>query len=133
MSFSKCLDFCVFVKFTNFKNLTSSKTLIRNGSYTYAYFFWIPSTIKLKSGEILVYLIGNISNMFLAACWRLETSSKPFYHFNFKGQERSPSSPNQLKVFIYLSIDQGWWFNKLWFKRYIQKCTLSHALTLIMT
>ena len=25
---------------------------------------------------------------------------------------------------LYLSIDQAWWVNKLWFKRYLQKCTL---------
>ena len=33
---------------------------------------------------------------------------------------------------LYLSIDQAWWVNELWFKRYIQKCTLSHVLILIM-
>ena len=32
-----------------------------------------------------------------------------------------------------LSIDQVWWVNKLWLKRYIQKCTLSHVLILILT
>ena len=34
---------------------------------------------------------------------------------------------------LYLSIDQVWWVNELWFKKYIQKCTLSHVLILIMT
>ena len=29
---------------------------------------------------------------------------------------------------LYLSIGQVWWLHDLWFKRYIQKCTLSHAL-----
>ena len=34
---------------------------------------------------------------------------------------------------LYLTIGQVWWLNELWFKRYIQKCTLSHILILIMT
>ena len=37
---------------------------MHNGSYTFVYFFWILSTIKMKFGYILVYLIANISNMF---------------------------------------------------------------------
>ena len=51
-------------------------------SYTFTYFFWILSTIKMKLGQILVYLIANISNMFLTQYWRLETSSRSFYGFN---------------------------------------------------
>ena len=29
---------------------------------------------------------------------------------------------------LCLSIDQVWWLNEQWFKRYIQKCTMSHVL-----
>ena len=29
-----------------------------------------------------MYLMINISNMFLAQCWRLETGCSPFYDFN---------------------------------------------------
>ena len=36
----------------------------------------------MKFRQTLVYLITNISNMFLSRCWRLETSSRPFYDFN---------------------------------------------------
>ena len=36
----------------------------------------------MKFDQILVYRITQISNMFLAHCWRLETSSRPFYDFN---------------------------------------------------
>ena len=32
----------------------------------------------MKFGQILVCCMTNISNMFLAECWRLETSSRPF-------------------------------------------------------
>ena len=32
-----------------------------------------------------------------------------------------------------MSIDQGWWVNELWFKRYIQKCFLSHVPIVTMT
>ena len=38
----------------------------------------------MKFGKILVCCMTNISNMFLAGdwqCWRLETSSRPFYNF----------------------------------------------------
>ena len=41
----------------------------------------ILSAIKMKFGKILVCYMTNISNMFLAECWRLETSSRPFYDF----------------------------------------------------
>ena len=33
----------------------------------------------MKFGLILVCSMKNISNMFLAQCWRLETSFRPFY------------------------------------------------------
>ena len=46
-----------------------------------AYFFSILSTIKMIFGQILVCFMTNISSMFWAQCWRLETSSRPFYDF----------------------------------------------------
>ena len=55
--------------------------MVHNGSYTYAYFFWIFSPIKMKLCQILVSCLTNISNMFSAQCWRLETSSRPFRDF----------------------------------------------------
>ena len=33
----------------------------------------------MKFGQTLLYCMTNISNMFLAECWRLETSSGLFY------------------------------------------------------
>ena len=35
----------------------------------------------MKFGQILVCCMTNISNMFLAECWGLETSSRLFYDF----------------------------------------------------
>ena len=35
----------------------------------------------MKFGQIPVCCMTNISNMFLAECWRLETSSRLFYDF----------------------------------------------------
>ena len=35
----------------------------------------------MKFGQILVCCMTNISNMFLAECWRLETSFRPLYDF----------------------------------------------------
>ena len=56
-----------------------------------------------------------------------------------KGLESSLSPPNcskdywKLLSLQYLSPGQVWWLYNLWFKRYIQKCTLSHVLILIVT
>ena len=35
----------------------------------------------MKFGQILEYCMTNISSMFLAQCWRLETSPRPLYDF----------------------------------------------------
>ena len=35
----------------------------------------------MKFGQLLVCCMTNISDMFLAECWRLETSSMLFYDF----------------------------------------------------
>ena len=53
--------------------------MLHNVSYTYAYFFWILRPTKKKLGHILVCSMINISSMFLAKSWRLETSSRHFY------------------------------------------------------
>ena len=63
------------------KFVTPSQVLLHNVSYTYAYFFRILSPIKMKFRQILVCCMTNISIMFLAESWRLETSSRLFYHF----------------------------------------------------
>ena len=41
-----------------------------------------PKNYQKEFGQILVYLTANVSNMFLAQCWRLEISSRHFYDFN---------------------------------------------------
>ena len=46
------------------------------------YFFWILSTIKIKFGQILVYFVANICNMFLTQSRRMKTNSRPSYDFN---------------------------------------------------
>ena len=81
VSFLRYLDFCVFVKSTYFKICDIITEIATSWSYTYAHFFWILSTIKMKFGQKLVCCMTNISNMFLAEWWRLETSSRPFYDF----------------------------------------------------
>ena len=83
ISFSRYLDFCVFVKSTDFKICDVTINILHNGSYAYAYayFFWILSAIKMEFGQILVCCMTNISNMFLTQYWRLETSSRLFYDF----------------------------------------------------
>ena len=41
--------------------------------------------------------------------------------------------PENYCPYLYLSTGQVWQLNELWFKRYIQKCTLSHVLMFVMT
>ena len=72
-------DFCVFVKSSDFR---------RNHKYCcimqvtlMLIFFWILTPIKMKFGQLLVCCMTNISDMFLAECWRLGTSSRLFYDF----------------------------------------------------
>ena len=45
----------------------------------------------MKFGQILVYLITNIFNIFLPQCWSLQTSSRPFYDFTEMTLERNLS------------------------------------------
>ena len=75
-------DFCVFVKHADLKIcdvIISIAALMQVTLYTY--FFWILSPIKMKFVRILVGWMTNIYNIFLAECWRLETSSRLFYDF----------------------------------------------------
>ena len=79
--FSRYLDFCDFVKSTDFKICDIMIGITSGGISTSAYFVWILSTLKNKFGQILVRCKTNVSNMFLAQDWRLETSSRVFYDF----------------------------------------------------
>ena len=80
--FSRYLDFCVFVKSTDFQTHDVIMCVaLHVGSRTCAYFFRIPIVIKMKFGQIQECCITNFSNMFLVQCWGLEGSSNPFYDF----------------------------------------------------
>ena len=68
-------DFCVFVNPADFKFCDHKHSCIMLDLNLFI------STIKMKLGQILVCCMTNISNMFLAECWRLETSCRPFYDF----------------------------------------------------
>ena len=82
MFWSRDIEFFVVLRNLHISKLvTSSQVLLRNASYTYAYFLWILSHIKMKFGELLVCCMTDISNMFLTECWRLETSFRLFYDF----------------------------------------------------
>ena len=80
-SLSRCLDFSFLWNSQILKSVLPSQTLLNNESNTYAYFYWILSTIKMKFGLILAYCMPNTSNIVLAQCRTLESSSKPFYDF----------------------------------------------------
>ena len=81
VSFMIYSDFCGLLKFTDFKICDVIISIPINGRYTSAYFLWILNPIRMKFGQILVCCKTNISNMFLAQCWRLETSPRSFYDF----------------------------------------------------
>ena len=92
VSLSRYWDFCVFVKPAGFKIcdvIMSIAALMY--CYTYAYFFWILSSIKMKFCQILVCCMTNNSNMFLAECWRLKASSRLFYGFNKMTIQQDPA------------------------------------------
>ena len=51
--------------------------------YITAYFFdnfpWVFASIKVKFGRRVVYIMTNISTIFLVQFWRLRANSEPFY------------------------------------------------------
>ena len=79
--FSRYLDFCAFLKSTDFKICDIIIVITSSGISTSASFFWILSTLKKEFGQILVCCKTNTSNMFIAQDWRLETNSELFYDF----------------------------------------------------
>ena len=64
--FSRYLDFCAFVKSTDFKIRDVIIGIASSGISTYAYLFWILSTLKKKFGQMLECYKTSISNMFLS-------------------------------------------------------------------
>ena len=79
--FWRYLNFCAFVKSTDFKICDIITGITSTGISISAYLFWVLSTLKKKLGQILVCCETKISNMFLAQDWRLKTSSRLFYDF----------------------------------------------------
>ena len=130
----KILRFFVFWNSQVPKSEMSSQALLHKRSYSYAYFFCILSTMKMKCCQILVCCMTHTSNIFSAQCWRLETSSRPFYNFIKKDMETSSSPPNCSKdswKFLSLLMSISWpslWLNELSINQYISKCILSHVL-----
>ena len=72
--------FCDIYRFQNLwhyhKHCYIMEAILING-----YLFWMLCTTRVKFGQILVCCMRNISNLFLAQCWRLETNSRLFYFF----------------------------------------------------
>ena len=57
------------------KSVTSSWAMLHDESYTYAYFPWILSTIKMKFGQMLVCCMTNISTWLHAGDWKFVPGS----------------------------------------------------------
>ena len=121
VSFSRYLHFCVFMKSTDFKILDVAIGIATQWNLHLWIFLLNP--IKMKFGQIQVCSMTTISNMILTE----------------KDLELTPvlqvvqKIPENYFPCLFLSIGQVWWLKDLWFKRYIQKCTLSQVLILIMT
>ena len=81
VSFSRYLDFSVFVKCTDFKICDVIKSIATKWKLHLCLFLLNPKTYQMKLGKILVCSLTNIFNMFLAQYWRLKTSSRTFYYF----------------------------------------------------
>ena len=84
MFHSQNVEFHAFCKSTNFNfcGIIMSFAVLFDKIYTFDYFFRILGSIKIKLGQILLQLMANIFNSFLAPLWRLEISFKPFYGFD---------------------------------------------------
>ena len=82
VSFSRYRDFYVFVKFTNFKICDVTISIATYWRLHLCFFLLNPKYYRNEIWSIRVCCMINISNMFLAQCWRMETSSRPFYDFN---------------------------------------------------
>ena len=80
LEISRLSSFCEIHRFENLLR-HHRHSYIMKVTLSYPYIFSILSTIKMKFGQILVCWVANISNMLLAKCWWLETSSRSFYDF----------------------------------------------------
>ena len=104
---SRFRDIEIFVLLWNLqvsKFVTSSQELLHHASYTCAYSFKSLSPMKIKSDQILVCCMTNISNMFLAECWRLETNSRLFYDFIKITVQQDPTIFNDWNVPFWIVL-----------------------------
>ena len=134
---------CFVLEISRFLCLCETQIMLHNASYTFAYFFSIVRTIKMKFGQLLVVCMTNIFSMFLVECWSLETSSRVFYDFIKMTIQQdlaiNPSHPNcskdywkllPLVIFINWSgLMTSWAVIQI----FIQICTLSYVLIPILT
>ena len=125
--------------------------LNKNILFLKTYFFKIPKNLIAAAfflpKQILKNIYGSAKALALTD-WRGEFWMLPFLiipYSPFKEVAKFKKAWNSAPVLqitqkisrkywpcLYLSIDQIWWVNELWFKRYIQKCTLPHVLILII-
>ena len=71
--------FCV--KSTDFKTCDVIIGIAEQWKLHLCLFILNPKYYQNEFDQMLVRCMINISNMFLAQCWKLETSSRPFYDF----------------------------------------------------
>ena len=112
VSFSRYLDFRVFVKSTDFKIRDVIISIATKWKLHLCLFLWILSPTKMKLGQTLVCCPRNISKIFLPQCWRLETSSRPFYYIikTAVGQDLTIFNSGHLPFFIvpYSLFQKKW-------------------------
>ena len=79
--FLRYLDFCVFVKSTDFQTRDVIMCVATCWKSHLCLFLSNPDSYQNEFGQIQECCITNFSNMFLVQCWGLEGSSNPFYDF----------------------------------------------------
>ena len=89
VSFSRYRDFCVFVKCKDFKICYVIISIATSWKLHLYLFLLNPKSYQMKLDQILVCSMAHISNMFLAQCWRLETSFRLSYDFIKMAIERN--------------------------------------------
>ena len=102
VSFLRYLDFCVFVKSTDFKIRGIIISIATKWKLHLCLFLLNPKSYKNETWSNTSVLLRNISKIFLPQCWRLETSSRPFYYIikTAVGQDLTIFNSGHLPFFI---------------------------------
>ena len=118
----------------NYKRVKLVFYFLKNGAKTCLYGLKISENIEIKH-VFQFKAFFHITSSLHTTCFNAFNSSRQVIKNNLKFSpipQIVQQIPESYCLCIYLLIGQVWWDNELWFKRYIQKCTLYHVPILIM-